>query len=78
MGDVPIYRNTLMENFDFSDSENKKIKKFSRKYEEIDNLLKTRDGLKITDPDYKQVEYRIEKLNNEIVTMQKDDLSSDR
>lgn len=48
--------------------------KYMQKYAEIDSLLGSRDGLKTTDPDYKETKAKLQAIHAELVGMMRADI----
>lgn len=63
----------LISSLDFSKDEEKEANKFVKKYEAIDKLLAERSVLQTTDSDYKEIKEKLEKLNDEINELMKQD-----
>ena len=59
----------LIDAIELSPAEEKNTKKYSEKYAEIDGVLGDREGLRTTDPDFKEVKEKLEKLGKELFEM---------
>jgi hypothetical protein len=64
----------LIEALELSSGESLETLKYVEKYNEIDEVLGDREGLKTTDTDYKQTKEKLEKLSNDLMEMMKKDM----
>lgn len=62
---------------DLSQQESADIRKYAGKYSEIDAILRKREGLKSTDPDYNEVKEKLGALSAELINMMKSDIAID-